>query len=89
MIIMIMTCPCSLITNECPFLLEEREEAEEPREVMQEEALLMLENPDQETVIESLKSICNVMLHNETGLVGLLSLSLSLSLMHDDMNAAD
>lgn len=49
-----------------------------------EEALIMSENPDQETIIESLKSICNVMLHNETGLVGLLSLSLT----YDVMNAA-
>ncbi|CAG06212.1 unnamed protein product, partial [Tetraodon nigroviridis] len=34
------------------------------------------ENPDQETVIESLKSICNVMLHNETGLVEAAELQL-------------
>lgn len=39
-----------------------------------EEAWIMSENPDQEAIIESLKSICNVMLHNETGLVGLLCL---------------
>lgn len=36
----------------------------------------MSENPDQEAIIESLKSICNVMLHNETGLVGAPSVSL-------------
>lgn len=71
-----------MITNKYPFLLEESEEAEGPRMVT-EEALFMSENPDQETVIESLKSICNVMLHNETGLVGLLSAT------YHDITAAD
>lgn len=66
------------------FLLEEREEDGGSREEM-EETSLMSDHPDQETVIEGLKSICNVLLHNETGLVGLLSLALE----HGDMNAAD
>lgn len=35
-----------------------------------EAASPMWENPDQEAMIESLKSICNVMRHNEAGLVG-------------------
>lgn len=66
------------------FLLEERQEDGGSREEM-EETSLMSDHPDQETVIEGLKSICNVLLHNETGLVGLLSLALE----HGDMNAAD
>lgn len=37
-----------------------------------EAASPMWENPDQEAMIESLKSICNVMLHNEAGLVGVM-----------------
>lgn len=41
-----------------------------------QEASPMWENPDQEAIIESLKSICNVMLHNEAGLVGVLPLRL-------------
>ena len=33
----------------------------------------MEENPDLEVIVEALKSICNILLHNETGQVGLLS----------------
>lgn len=47
------------------------EEAERSREVM-EEAPPPTENPDQEAVIEGLKSICNVLLHSEMGLVSVL-----------------
>uniref|UniRef100_A0A3Q4GX51 Synembryn n=1 Tax=Neolamprologus brichardi TaxID=32507 RepID=A0A3Q4GX51_NEOBR len=33
------------------------------------------ENPDQEVIVEALKSICNILLHNETGQVSLLCFS--------------
>lgn len=66
------------------FLPEEREEDGGSGEE-REETSLMSDHPDQETVIESLKSICNVLLHNETGLVGLLSPALE----QGEMNAAD
>uniref|UniRef100_A0A3Q2WFK4 Synembryn n=1 Tax=Haplochromis burtoni TaxID=8153 RepID=A0A3Q2WFK4_HAPBU len=33
------------------------------------------ENPDQEVIVEALKSICNILLHNETGQVSLLCLA--------------
>lgn len=52
--------------------------AEGPREELEE-------HPDQEAVIEGLKSICNVLLHSETGLVGRLCLALN----NDAVNAAD
>lgn len=51
------------------FLLEDSQEAEGARKEVQE-PVLMWENPDQEAIVESLKSICNVLLHSETGLVG-------------------
>nr|XP_046250742.1 synembryn-A isoform X2 [Scatophagus argus] len=44
------------------------EEADETSKVVRE-ASPPSENPDQEVIVESLKSICNVLLHNETGLV--------------------
>lgn len=34
-----------------------------------------LDNPDQEAIVEALKSICNILLHSETGLVRLLFVS--------------
>lgn len=75
---------CFTTDTKCSFLLEEREAAEGPREEM-EEAFLMSEHPDPEAVVEGLKSICNVLLHSETGVVGRLSLALK----YDDVNAAD
>lgn len=33
------------------------------------------DNPDQEAIVEALKSICNILLHSETGLVRLLFVS--------------
>lgn len=48
---------------------EEGEEADMSRKVLKETPS---ENPDQEAVVESLKSICNILLHSEKGLVSLL-----------------
>ncbi|KAM9351589.1 chaperone Ric-8A [Symphorus nematophorus] len=44
------------------------EEAEVSSEVVKE-ASPPSENPDQEVIVEALKSICNILLHNETGQV--------------------
>lgn len=61
------------------FLVEgEGEEGGEEAEVSSEvvkEASPPSENPDQEVIVEGLKSICNILLHNETGQVGLLCVS--------------
>lgn len=50
------------------------EEADVSRKVVKE-ASPPSENSDQEAIVEGLKSICNVLLHNETGLVSLLCVS--------------
>ncbi len=61
------------------FLVEgEAEEGGEAAEVSSEvvkEASPPSENPDQEVIVEALKSICNILLHNETGQVSLLCFS--------------
>ena len=44
------------------------EDAEVSSEVVKE-ASPPSENPDQEVIVEGLKSICNILLHNETGQV--------------------
>lgn len=44
------------------------EEAEASDDVVKE-ASPPSENPDQEVIVEGLKSICNILLHNETGQV--------------------
>lgn len=49
---------------------EEGEEGDMSRKVLKE-ASPPSENPDQEAIVESLKSICNILLHNEKGLVSL------------------
>ncbi len=51
------------------------EEADESSEVVKE-ASPSTENPDQDVIVEGLKSICNILLHNETGQVSLLCFSL-------------
>lgn len=47
------------------------EEGDMSRKVLKE-ASPPSENPDQEAIVESLKSICNILLHNDKGLVSLL-----------------
>lgn len=58
------------------FLVEgeggEGEQAEEVSSELVKEASPPSENPDQEVIVEALKSICNILLHNETGQVSLL-----------------
>ncbi|XP_072242641.1 chaperone Ric-8A [Leuresthes tenuis] len=45
------------------------EEAAEISGAVVRESSLPSENPDQEVIVEALKSICNILLHNETGQV--------------------
>ncbi|KAM4573563.1 chaperone Ric-8A isoform 2-T2 [Odontesthes bonariensis] len=45
------------------------EEAAEGSGTVVRESSFPLENPDQEVMVEALKSICNILLHNETGQV--------------------
>ncbi|GAA6221212.1 synembryn-A isoform X2 [Lates japonicus] len=47
----------------------EGEQAEEVSSELVKEASPPSENPDQEVIVEALKSICNILLHNETGQV--------------------
>lgn len=55
------------------FLVEDngREAAEVSSEVVKE-ASPCSKNPDQEVIVEALKSICNILLHNDAGQVSLL-----------------
>lgn len=57
---------------------EEGEAADVSSEV--KEASPPSENPDQEVIVEALKSICNILLHNQTGQVSLFLLHVSFSL---------
>lgn len=53
---------------------EGEEEAQVSSEVVKE-ASPSSENPDQDIIVEGLKSICNILLHCETGQVSLLCVS--------------
>ncbi|KAI3371789.1 hypothetical protein L3Q82_024344 [Scortum barcoo] len=58
----------------------ERGESEEAAEVSNEVikvASFPSENPDQEVIVEALKSMCNILLHNETGQVRFFDLRLT------------
>lgn len=52
----------------------EGEQAEDVSSELVKEASPPSENADQEVIVEALKSICNILLHNETGQVSLLCL---------------
>lgn len=52
-------------------LVDNEEEATEGSSMMKESCFAS-ENPDQEVIVEALKSICNILLHNETGQVSVL-----------------
>lgn len=66
------------ILVKCEFLLpvdgerRDGEAAEEDSSKMVKESSPSSENPDQDVIAEALKSICNILLHNETGQVSVL-----------------
>lgn len=53
---------------------EGEEEADVSGELVKE-ASTPSENQDQEVIVEGLKSICNILLHNETGQVSVMCVS--------------
>lgn len=55
----------------------DKDEAAERSSTVQESCLAP-GNPDQDVIVEALKSICNIVLHNETGQVSLRAQQLQL-----------
>lgn len=78
--------PSGFINHLFFFLAEDKEGDEEGEadasRAEEKEAPPPAENPDLEVIVEALKSICNILLHNETGQV---SLSHSQSLVEADL----
>ncbi|XP_013865735.1 chaperone Ric-8A isoform X2 [Austrofundulus limnaeus] len=62
-------CPATLVQGQpAEGHVDDEEEAAEGSSTMKESCCAS-ENPDQEVIVEALKSICNILLHNETGQV--------------------